>query len=425
MKKKFVATMYLYQNKAVKGINDTTVLSDDPVLYARTFFDNNLDEILIYDMSTTDAEHDEAISMIKKICLSCEMPVIGSGHVHRMEDIKKLLYAGCARAVLDFENEENIGIAEEVGKKFGKDKLLAAVSDVSTYKANQIAIQAYTNEVIYQNDDMKDIMSVINMPVMYHIPAMSLEKMLEYLSQDMISGVTGDYINEIAGEITSIKSLCFEKGIPVYTFEGSMPFSEYKLNSDGMIPVVVQDYKTNQVLQVAYMNEESYNKTLKTGKMTYWSRSRNELWTKGETSGHFQYVKELIADCDKDTLVAKVSQVGAACHTGSYSCFFQQVAKKEYANTNPLQVFEDVFAVIMDRKVNPKEGSYTNYLFDKGVDKILKKLGEEATEIVIAAKNPNPDEIKYEISDFLYHMMVLMAEKNVTWEEITQELARR
>ena len=206
----------------------------------------------------------------------------------------------------------------------------------------------------------------------------------------------------------------------------SLSFSDFKLNSDGLIPVVVQDYVNNEVLMVAYMNEEAYNHTVNTGVMTYYSRSRQELWLKGLTSGHYQYVKELVADCDMDTILAKVSQVGAACHTGSRSCFFNEITKKDYEESNnPLQVFEEVFDVIKDRKVHPKEGSYTNYLFDKGIDKILKKLGEEATEIVIAAKNPNPNEVKYEISDFLYHMMVLMAEKDVTWEEITTELANR
>ncbi len=134
---------------------------------------------------------------------------------------------------------------------------------------------------------------------------------------------------------------------------------------------------------------------------------------------------EMKADCDKDTILAKVSQIGAACHTGNYSCFFNEIMKKEYSESNPLLVFESVLNVIKDRKVNPKEGSYTNYLFDKGIDKILKKLGEEATEIVIAAKNPNANEIKYEIADFLYHMMVLMVERGVTWEEITEELDKR
>ena len=173
------------------------------------------------------------------------------------------------------------------------------------------------------------------------------------------------------------------------------------------------------------MNQEAFEKTVKTGRMTYFSRSSQSLWTKGETSGHFQYVKSLTIDCDKDTLLAKVDQVGAACHTGNPTCFFNEIVKREYVEKNPLKVLEDVYEIILDRKAHPKEGSYTNYLFDKGIDKILKKVGEEATEIVIAAKNPDPEEVKYEISDFLYHMMVLMAERGVTWEDITQELSQR
>ena len=177
---------------------------------------------------------------------------------------------------------------------------------------------------------------------------------------------------------------------------------------------------------MAYMNEEAYEQTLLTGRMTYYSRSRNELWLKGATSGHFQYVKGLTADCDMDTILARVSQIGAACHTGERSCFFNEITKKDFEEAdNPLQVFSQVLDVIKNRKQHPKEGSYTNYLFDKGLDKILKKLGEEATEIVIAAKNPGTNEVKYEISDFLYHMMVLMVEKDISWEEVTRELADR
>jgi len=216
-----------------------------------------------------------------------------------------------------------------------------------------------------------------------------------------------------------------DKGIDVNTFKSRLNWADFKTNSDDMIPVIVQDYKNDKVLMLAYMNEEAFNNTVKTGKMTYFSRSRNELWIKGETSGHYQYVKELYMDCDVDTMLAKVRQIGVPCHTGADTCFFNELIKKEYDNTNPMNVFEDVFNVILDRKANPKEGSYTNYLFDKGIDKILKKVGEEATEIVIAAKNPDPQEVKYEISDFLYHVMVLMAEKGVSWKEITKELSRR
>ncbi len=226
-----------------------------------------------------------------------------------------------------------------------------------------------------------------------------------------------DYMN--------LKTICKNDGIPVKTYEPKLNFCQLKANNDGMVPVIVQDYQTNEVLMLAYMNEEAFNHTIETGRMTYYSRSRNELWEKGLTSGHFQYFKELYTDCDNDTILAKVFQVGAACHTGKRTCFFNDIIKKEYVERNPLKVFEDVFNVILDRKENPKEGSYTNYLFDKGIDKILKKVGEEATEIIIAAKNPNPEEIKYEISDFLYHVMVLMAERGVSWEDITTELARR
>ncbi len=173
------------------------------------------------------------------------------------------------------------------------------------------------------------------------------------------------------------------------------------------------------------MNEEAYLNTFKTGLMTYYSRSRNEQWIKGETSGHYQFVKYIKADCDKDTLLAGVSQIGVPCHTGKDTCFFNDVLTSDSKEKNPSKILDDLYKVIEDRKANPKEGSYTNYLFDKGLDKILKKVGEEAVEIVIASKNEEPKEIKYEIADFLYHLSVLMVEKGVTWEEVADELSKR
>ena len=214
-------------------------------------------------------------------------------------------------------------------------------------------------------------------------------------------------------------------GLPAYEITVNASWDECKLNEQGMLPVVTQDYRTNEVLMVAYMDREAFEKTISTGIMTYYSRSRKELWVKGLTSGNFQYVKSLYLDCDKDTLLAKVYPVGPACHTGAVSCFFNKVLEKPSVAVDPNHVLADVMAIIQDRKANPKEGSYTNYLFDKGIDKILKKVGEEATEIVIAAKNPDPEEIKYEIADFLYHALVLMAEKGVSLEDIMIELANR
>ena len=424
--KKFIPCIYLYKGNAVKGFSDRTIIDTNPSALGKFYSDNNADELIVYDMSDDDAAHEEALDIIKVICNEAEIPVIGAGNVKRMEDIKKLLYAGCKKAALNYSKPENVELTEEVSKKFGREKIAACVAEAAEITNNNDILEEYVGDIILVNEkELKNAVSASEFPMIVSVPEVSLDKILELLSNDNICGISGCAINENARELLAIKTLCQNNGILVNTFEPAIRWEEFKLNSDGHVTVVVQDYKTDEVLMVAYMNEEAYNMTLKTGKMTYYSRSRNELWVKGETSGHYQYVKSLTADCDKDTILAKVSQIGAACHTGSHSCFFNEIMAKEYEESNPLKVFEQVFDVIKDRKVHPKEGSYTNYLFDKGIDKILKKLGEEATEIVIAAKNPNSNEVKYEISDFLYHMMVLMAEKNVTWEEITTELANR
>jgi phosphoribosyl-ATP pyrophosphohydrolase/phosphoribosyl-AMP cyclohydrolase len=240
---------------------------------------------------------------------------------------------------------------------------------------------------------------------------------------DRVVGVSTNHFED--RDIYKAKRSLKQQGIDVDVFESSLQFSDFKTLDNGLVPAVVQDYRTGEVLMVAYMNEESFCRTLETGKMTYYSRSRQELWCKGDTSGHYQYVKKLLIDCDNDTILAKVHQIGAACHTGNRSCFYRELAGKDYIDTNPLTVLMQDYEIIMDRKAHPKQGSYTNYLFDKGLDKILKKCGEEATEMVIAAKNPDSEELKYEIADFLYHMMVLMAECDLEWEDITKELVNR
>lgn len=427
MKKKLIASLFLSGGKAVKGYHDNTLLQEDPVSLAIKYSEFHADELLISDLSTSDSERDCHLDIIKEICEKVQIPVIGSCDVKKMEDVKKLLYAGCKKAMITYINEVDEELTKEVSLKFGKEKLVAAVLSSKPFLSHATFIETYISEVLYLGKkDFKEAYTLSPVPITVWLVDVSLDKLIEILGQDKVAGAAGEMINHSMKEIDSLKMLLNNNGIPMAALEATLCFEEFKKNSDGMVPVIVQDYKTDQVLMLAYMNKEAYEKTLATGKMTYWSRSRDELWIKGDTSGHYQYVKSLTADCDKDTILAKVSQTGSACHTGEYSCFFHKIMEKEDAKaTNPLKVFEDVFDVIMDRKANPKEGSYTNYLFDKGVDKILKKLGEEATEIVIAAKNPNANEIKYEISDFLYHMMVLMAEKGVTWEEIVEELAKR
>ncbi len=202
---------------------------------------------------------------------------------------------------------------------------------------------------------------------------------------------------------------------------------QLKFNKDGLIPVIAQDFKTKEVLMLAYMNEQALEKTVETGQVHYYSRSRDELWLKGETSGHFQKVIEIRYDCDQDSLLVFVEQTGVACHTGEKSCFFRKYYNNpnEINNNQQQDPLKFLYGTVEERKQNPKEGSYTNYLFDKGIDKILKKVGEETTEIVIAAKNQNKDEIVYEVADLMYHLSVMLCNSNVTWEDIYSELEKR
>jgi phosphoribosyl-ATP pyrophosphohydrolase len=203
-----------------------------------------------------------------------------------------------------------------------------------------------------------------------------------------------------------------------------MDTKNIRFNDKGLVPVIVQDVKTNTVLMLAYMNEESIQKTVGTGKMTYFSRSRSRLWEKGETSGHFQKLHELKIDCDGDTLLALVSQEGAACHTGNYSCFFESLyGEGEYVSG--FGIINELYNVIEGRKANPVEGSYTNYLIDKGIDKILKKVGEESAEVIIAAKNNSQEEIIYETADLIYHLLVMLFDRGIAPSEIVAQLEKR
>ena len=402
-----IPSIYLYNGKVVNKESKEIIGDGNPVSLATIYDNNGADELLIFDLSSTDREHEANISAMINIADAVDIPMIVGGNVKRLEDVKKYIYTGAKKAILCAE--ANLDLLEEASARFGSENIaLYANTDIDDSVKEKISL------VISESKEFSDV------DFLY----IGEDEIAEFAIKENAYGVSSDKFVE-QFDFMNYKADLKENNIQVNVFESPMKFSDFKTNSDGMIPVIVQDYKTDKVLMLAYMNEEAFNNTIATGKMTYYSRSRDELWVKGETSGHYQYVKELYMDCDVDTMLAKVRQVGVPCHTGADTCFFNELVKKEYDNTNPMKVFEDVFNVILDRKENPKEGSYTNYLFDKGIDKILKKVGEEATEIVIAAKNPDPQEIKYEISDFLYHVMVLMAERGVSWKEITKELARR
>lgn len=196
-----------------------------------------------------------------------------------------------------------------------------------------------------------------------------------------------------------------------------------KFDEKGLIPAIVVDDETNQVLTLAYMNKESLGISLEKKKTCFWSRSRQELWLKGETSGNYQHIVSITADCDMDALTVRVKKDGPACHTGEESCFFNTVFENE--DIAPSFTVDGLVKTIEGRKLDPKEGSYTTYLFEKGIDKILKKVGEECTEVIIAGKANDKAETIYEISDLMYHVLVLMIEMGISVDDIMKELSSR
>lgn len=202
----------------------------------------------------------------------------------------------------------------------------------------------------------------------------------------------------------------------------SIDISNVKFDEKGLVPCVVQDYYTKQVLMLAYMNRESLIKTMETGLATFYSRSRQELWTKGATSGNLQHVVELRLDCDGDAIVAEVKKDGPACHTGNESCFYRDLFVGN--DMKPFSI-EGLYEMIKGRKTNPKEGSYTTYLFNRGIDKILKKVGEECTEVIIEGKAGNRQAAIYELADLYYHALVMMVEMDILPKDVFEELANR
>lgn len=438
MQKKLVSCIYLKHGKAVTSFEQPQAFEGgDAAALAEHYSNRGADELLIFDLSDGDEEHDQSLTLIRQMARKADIPMWGFGNVKRVEDVKKILYAGCRKAVLNHSKDSNMEMLEEVSKRFGREKIEVCVDTrkdrvLTEEEKARIALYAsgitVITDVFVWKKDREQFSDLADCPLTVLIDGsegLSVEEKKDILREENVEGLCENVLRDPGTDIMGIKASLKEGGLDINTFESTISWEDLKKDPQGLVPVVVQDYKNEEVLMVAYMNKEAFDRTIRTGLVTYWSRSRQQLWVKGETSGHFQYLKEMRIDCDSDTILVKVAQIGAACHTGHRSCFYTTVLKKDYPEHNPMKVFQRDYDVIVDRKEHPKEGSYTNYLFDKGIDKILKKCGEEATEIVIAAKNPNPEEIKYEISDFLYHMMVLMVERGVTWDDIAQELANR
>lgn len=415
--------------KIIPLINTEGEISANVIQMAKKYSNGGADELLIYNFSKDEKSREEFLKLVKQMARIIDIPCIVGSYANNFDDIKRALYTGAKGVLLQSSMLDKPELIKNVSSRFGSNRIYLAMEQSVFMEADNIYEQCQTlgiSTIIIEHEDASDTFiekidkSPVSIIISDNLHHCDIDLFLNHAS---VVGITTNFF--VDKDIMKAKHALIKDGFKVNVYESKLSFSEFKLNNDGLIPVIAQDYKTSKVLMLAYMNEEAYNRTIKDGRMTYYSRSRQCLWVKGETSGNFQYVKEIFLDCDNDTLLAKVLPLGPSCHTGSDSCFYTNLVDKDFKQSDPNSILQSVYDVIMNRKINPKEGSYTNYLFEKGIDKILKKCGEEAAEIIIAAKNPETDELRYEIADFLYHLMVLMAEHGIDWNDITTELADR
>ncbi len=265
------------------------------IALAKEYSDNGADELLVFDLSNTDQDHDESIELMKKINRVIRIPMVAGGNVKRQEDVKKILYTGAKRAMLNFSKPDSQKLIEEVAKRFGKEKIAVSLNDFDALFKQQHLIQTYSSQIVFMHRlDLNSVVNITDIPCVVVTDTLEKEELFKILECPGVKGLSGMYVSQREINCADFKEECSQKGIRMTSFESLMDFSEFKLNSDGLLPVVTQHYKTSEVLMVAYMNQEAFEKTVKTGRMTYFSRSRQSLWTKGETSGHFQYVKSLI-----------------------------------------------------------------------------------------------------------------------------------
>nr|MCR5283708.1 phosphoribosyl-AMP cyclohydrolase [Lachnospiraceae bacterium] len=339
------------------GFRDHEILADDPCVLAVKYAEADIDALLCFNLSNESdvfAQMPE-VEMMEKICKLVNIPVYGGGNIKSTLTVSSLFDAGCQKVILNFGKEISQSILPEVCDLYGADHIAATIASEDSLAINKELLEQCCSELILIDEHaLKNNLGASRLDCIVFLPEISLEKMFAMLEKSNVSAISGAIVNENIAQITALKKLASEQGIPVAIFEPMIRFDELKKGPDGLIPCIVQDYANGQVLMMAYMNEEAYLRTLRTGKMTYYSRSRKTLWIKGETSGHFQYVKQLSIDCDNDTLLAQVTQVGAACHTGHRSCFYRDLITpqekilppEDLAEKNKLKLTEEVESAI-------------------------------------------------------------------------------
>ena len=265
--KRLIPCIFILGGKAVKWFDDPTVVSEDVIALAKEYSDNGADELLVFDLSNTDQDHDESIELMKKINRVIRIPMVAGGNVKRQEDVKKILYTGAKRAMLNFSKPDSQKLIEEVAKRFGKEKIAVSLNDFDALFKQQHLIQTYSSQIVFMHRlDLNSVVNITDIPCVVVTDTLEKEELFKILECPGVKGLSGMYVSQREINCADFKEECSQKGIRMTSFESLMDFSEFKLNSDGLLPVVTQHYKTSEVLMVAYMNQEAFEKTVKTGR---------------------------------------------------------------------------------------------------------------------------------------------------------------
>lgn len=436
--KRIIPCLDIKNGRVVKGINFEG-LNDvgDPVEIAKRYENQGADEIVLLDISATNENRETFYDLLEKVSSQINIPVTVGGGINSIDSIRKCLGAGAAKVSINSAAVKNPQLIENAAREFGKRCIVLAIDGKEVDGVARVFIEGgRTNtgmdliewakkceklgagEILLTSMDAdgvqtgydikmtKAVSDAVSIPVIASGGCGSVQDIVNVFDQtNCAAALVASLLHFGKATVEEIKQELNKEKSAMQKIEG-------------IIPGIVQDFYSGRVLMLGYVNQESYEIMQKEGRTCFWSRSRKQLWRKGETSGNVQIIKNMAFDCDNDTLLIQVEQTGAgACHKGTFSCFGNE--------SGEFNIFDEVYSQIKDREKNPKEKSYTNYLLDNGIDKVCKKVAEEAAEAIIAAKNNDSKELVGEIADLTFHVLVLMSMQGLTPREIKAKMSQR
>lgn len=448
--KRIIPCLDIQDGQVAKGVCfDNLRIVGNPLELALYYNQNGADELVFYDIHASNNGNTPFIKLITAIASALTIPFMVGGGIRTVDDIYDCLRAGADKVSINSAALKTPEILTQGAYRYGAQCIVASIDVKKTtagYQvftnggkvntgldaiewarrcealgAGELVINAIHCDGVQAGFDInltQRISETVKIPVIASGGAGKMADFDALFRANAASGaLAASVFHDKRIDIPQLKVFLSDGGHPI---RGLMiPFNQLRLGNDGLIPCIVVDSKTETVLMLAYMNETAYNITMETSRMTYFSRSRQALWEKGLTSGHTQSMVSVHLDCDQDTLLFKVQQRGPACHTGKASCFFDTLNAEKPDELTTLE------ATLTHRKTYPVANSYTTYLFEQGLDKILKKLGEEATEVVIASKNNTRLDLLGEVADLMYHLMVLLQFKGLSFSDVLSTLAQR